>query len=177
MKKIILLAVILSLNVLASEGQKEERAPIITASQLAELVRQQGADNVISTLSGTDGDGGEWKYVMDKISSGNSEWLNVVPLLADTGPEGMSIDISRAVALALINNTEGVLSIINDHFIPISTRDVCSMPFNNKTRPERNAYVVNAIQVLYKSNSVQAQKCLQQLIKTVGQSDPSWEGY
>ena len=175
MKKIIILAVILSLNVLASEGQKEERAPIITVSQLAELIRQQGADNAISTLSGTDGDGGEWKYVMDKISSGNSEWLNVVPLLADTGPEGMSIDISRAVALALVNNTEGVLSIINDHFIPISTRDVCSMPFNNKTRPERNAYVVKAIQALYKSNSVQAQKCLQQLITTIGQSDPSWE--
>jgi antitoxin component of RelBE/YafQ-DinJ toxin-antitoxin module len=94
-------------------------------------------------------------------------------LLADAGAEGMNIDISQALALALVKNTDGVLAILDDRIIPISTNEVCSLPLYNMTIPEENVYVVKAIQALYKSNSVQAQKCLQELITTVGQSDPS----
>lgn len=176
MKKIITLALILSFNVFSSEDKKENTSPIITASQLAERVRQQGADKVLRDMFYADvnANSGEWNYIVNHLINGNSDWLNVIPLLADTGAEGMNTDISRALALALVKNTDGVLAILNDRIIPISTRDVCSMPLYNKTISEENEYVVKAIQALYKSNSVQAQKCLQQLITTVGQSDPSW---
>lgn len=176
MKKIIPLALILSFNVFSSEERKENTSPIIAASQLAERVRQQGADKVLHDMFYYDinADSGEWDYIVNHLINGNSDWLNVIPLLADAGAEGMNSDISRALALALVKNTDGVLAILDDRIIPISTDEVCSLPLYNKTRPERNEYVVNAIQALYKSNSVQAQKCLQELITTVGQSDPSW---
>lgn len=176
MKKILPLALILSFNVFSSEEGKENTSPIIAASQLAERVRQQGAHKVLHDMFYYDvnADSGEWNYILNHLTNGNSDWLNVIPLLADAGAEGMNIDISQALALALVKNTDGVLAILDDRIIPISTNEVCSLPLYNMTIPEENVYVVKAIQALYKSNSVQAQKCLQELITTVGQSDPSW---
>jgi len=146
---------------------------VVTPGQIIERIHQQGAKNVVHAMAMENAkQSGEWEYIIEQIATGNSHWLTLVPLIAPATDAGFAEDISTALAQALPKNVNGVLAIINDYVPPLATRHICAMPLYHETIPEQNAYVVHAVQALYKSNRVQAQKCLQQLVTTVGQSGP-----
>ncbi|WP_339374648.1 hypothetical protein [Photorhabdus australis] len=78
------------------------------------------------------------------------------------------------MATALPKNANGVLSILDDSNVPISTDSVCSLPFYQGTEAELNQYVVDSIRALYKNKG--GEKCLQKLISTTGNSKSFSEG-
>lgn len=162
MKKIILSLLLAS----ASYSVMAERSP--TAEEFAQQVQDYGAAKVISGIPETDD--GLWNEIFKHISNGEAAWLKLIPSISMTGAVSWNEQLGTALAQAIPKNVNGVMEVIDDSNISISTASVCSMPLYHETVPEQNEYVVKAIQALYKSNSVQAQKCLQQLIMTVGQS-------
>jgi len=143
-----------------------ERYP--SAEEFAQQVQDYGAAKVISGIPETDE--GLWNEIFKHISDGDAAWLKLIPSISMTGAVSWNEQLGTALAQAIPKNVNGVMEIIDDSNTSISTASVCSMPLYHETVPEQNEYVVKAIQALYKSNSVQAQKCLQQLIMTVGQS-------
>ncbi|WP_206757101.1 hypothetical protein [Erwinia persicina] len=114
----------------------------------------------------------QWEAIVKGLSSGEAEWLQIVPLIARYTDAGFAEDIVTALAQALPKNVAGVMNVLDEQIPPVSIRNVCSMPLYNETVPEQNEYVVKAIQALYKSDTSQAKRCLTQLIDTVGSTGP-----
>lgn len=146
----------------------------LSAHDFAERIEKKGAEKVIAAIPPVNG--AEYDYIMRQIASGDQDWLALVPSVATTGAEGWNESLGTALAQAIPYNADGVMSVIDDYNIAISTSVVCSMPLYRETIPEQNSYFVKAVQSLYKSKSAQAQKCLQYLVTTVGQSGPFRQG-
>ncbi|MCW7548252.1 hypothetical protein OO184_09950 [Photorhabdus sp. APURE] len=139
----------------------------LTPKQVTEKVNSMGARKfVISTLPNTDDS--TWDYILSHISSGNSEWLNIVPILSTGVDAGSAEDLTIAVATAIPKNASVVLSILNDANVSISTDSVCSLPFYSGTEAEINKYVIESIRALYKSKK--GEICLKTLVNTIGKS-------
>jgi hypothetical protein len=145
-------------------------APPLTAKQFIDSVKKEGAQKVIAGIP--DADNGEWDYIMHNITNGNDDWLKTVPWVSGTNSEAWHEDIISALAGAIPANVEGVMSVITSGDIAPSINQVCSMPIYNKNIPQLNEYFVQAVQALYKSHNPKAKKCLEQLVKTVGQAGP-----
>lgn len=148
-----------------------------TAEQFAAQVNKQGSAKTISAIPAPEGDksaSGEWAFIMDKISSGDPEWLKIVPGIMPADNGRWSSDIAAALTEAIPLNAGGVMSVMDDKNFFKSTKTICSMPIytGSGSVGKLNNYFVRAVQALYKENSVQAQKCLVQIVNTVGQSEP-----
>lgn len=147
--------------------------PVLTSHQVEEKIHQQGIKPYLMSLgSGTEASRGEWETIIKHISTGDPAWLKLVPLIAPETDAGFAEDLGTALGQAIPKNVGDVMAVINENILPISTAQVCSMPLYNESIPELNEYFVKAVQALYKNNTVQAQKCLNQLVLTVGQSGP-----
>ncbi|CAQ84504.1 MULTISPECIES: hypothetical protein [Photorhabdus] len=141
--------------------------PNLTPKQVTEKVNSMGARKfVISTLPNTDDS--TWDYILSHISSGNSEWLKIVPILSTGVDAGSAEDLTIAVATAIPKNAAVVLSVLNDANVSISTGSVCSLPFYSGTEAELNQYIIESIRALYKSKK--GANCLKTLVNTVGKS-------
>ncbi|MFZ4832494.1 hypothetical protein [Rouxiella sp. Mn2063] len=140
--------------------------PHLTAQQFAQQIHDQGAKVVIASIP--DADGGEWNYIMEHIASGSPDWLSIVPLISTAGAEGWNEDISSALAMAIPKNAPGVMAVIDDAVVPLSTDVVCSMPLYQGSTTELNQYVVDAIRALHKTTT--GKNCLDKLVNVVGQS-------
>ncbi|MBS9432720.1 hypothetical protein [Photorhabdus hainanensis] len=174
MKKLIMLLMLVSFNSLAVDRHITAKNPYpnLTPEQLSLQIKQQGARAVIKNIP--EGDNGEWDYITDHIASGDITWLKVAPLLAKGSDAHSSETLSIALATALPKNVNGVLSILDDSNVSISTDSVCSLPFYQGTEAELNQYVVDSIRALYKNKS--GEKCLQKLISATGNSKSFSEG-
>lgn len=114
----------------------------------------------------------QWEAIVKGLSTGEAEWLQIVPLIARYTDAGFAEDLATALAIALPKNVADVMNVLDEKIPPVSIRNVCSMPLYNETIPEQNEYVVKAIQALYKNDTPQAKRCLTQLINTVGNAGP-----
>jgi len=168
MKKILLpLLVVFSLPSLAAQITT-------TPEQLTQRIHKLGVKTVVKTLASENThatDQSEWEYIIGNIATGESAWLKIVPQIAPATDAGFAEDLGTALAQAIPKNVDGVMAVIDDRVLPINTMRVCSMPLYNESAAEQNDYFVKSVQALYKSNMVQAQKCLSILVTTVGQSD------
>ncbi|MBD8107071.1 hypothetical protein [Erwinia persicina] len=114
----------------------------------------------------------QWEAIVKGLSTGEAEWLQIVPLIARYTDAGFAEDLATALAQAIPANVAGVMNVLDEQIPPVSIGNVCSMPLYNETVAEQNEYVVKAIQALYKNDTPQAKECLRQLIKTVGKAGP-----
>ncbi|MBS9424424.1 hypothetical protein [Photorhabdus caribbeanensis] len=177
MKKLLPIPIIalnlLAFNFFATELEKNNPYPNLTPKQIIEKVNSMGARKfVTSTLPNTDDS--TWDYILSHISSGDPEWLNIVPILSTGVDAGSAEDLTIAVATAIPKNSAVVLSVLNNANISISTESVCSLPFYQGTEAKLNQYVVDSIRALYKNKS--GEKCLQKLISATGNSKSFSEG-
>lgn len=113
----------------------------------------------------------KWRYIINKISTGQDEWLELVPRLSVPGLVGWHEDLESALAEAIPGNAQGVMNVI-DKTDNLSIEQVCAMPIYNKSIAKQNEYVVNSMQSLYKVHTITAQKCLDHLIDVVKQAPP-----
>ncbi|MBS9437218.1 hypothetical protein EAE91_08520 [Photorhabdus noenieputensis] len=171
MKKLLPIPIIalnlLAFNSFATELEKNNPYPNLTPKQIIEKVNSMGARKfVTSTLPNTDDS--TWDYILSHISSGDPEWLNIVPILSTGVDAGSAEDLTIAVATAIPKNAAVVMSVLNNANISISTESVCSLPFYSGTEAEINKYVVESIRALYKSKK--GENCLKILVNTIGKS-------
>ena len=136
----------------------------LTPDVIASTIKKRGFNYFISRIpDGSD----EWDFIMEHIASGDQKWLDTVPLMTVPGSEGWMEDLQSSLGEALPKNAKGVMDTI-DKYPNILFSQVCSMPLYGKTVAEREKYVVDSIQALYKVNSVASKKCLGRLIDVVG---------
>lgn len=148
---------------------------VVTPKIVLENIHDSGAKKYIHDLAKENARAtstSQWEAIVKGLSSGEAEWLQIVPLIARYTDAGFAEDIATALAQALPKNVAGVMKVLDEQIPPVSIRNVCSMPLYNETVPEQNEYVVKAIQALYKSDTSQAKRCLTQLIDTVGSTGP-----
>jgi hypothetical protein len=148
---------------------------VVTPKIVLENIHDSGAKKYIHDLAKENARAtstSQWEAIVKGLSSGEAEWLQIVPLIARYTDAGFAEDIATALAQALPKNVAGVMNVLDEQIPPVSIRNVCSMPLYNETVPEQNEYVVKAIQALYKSDTSQAKRCLTQLIDTVGSTGP-----
>ncbi|KER04498.1 hypothetical protein LGZ99_06370 [Photorhabdus temperata] len=174
MKKLLLLLILVSFSSLAVDRHiiAKNPYPNLTPEQLTQQIKRQGAKMVIANMP--EGDNGEWDYITNHIASGDMAWLKIAPLLAKGSDAYSAETLSTALATALPKNASGVLSVLNDSNVSISTESVCSLPFYQGTEAELNQYVIDSIRALYKNKG--GEKCLQKLIETTGNSKSFSEG-
>ncbi|WP_123336240.1 hypothetical protein [Erwinia sp. JUb26] len=147
----------------------------ITPGQVLDRIQHQGVKRVVDNMASENATAeseSEWEHVVKGIASGDDKWLKLASVLAPATDAGFAEDLGTALAQAMPYNVSGVMSVLNDSVIPVSTKIICSMPLYNETVPERNDYFVKTVQALYKNNTVKAKKCLSQLISVVGMSGP-----
>lgn len=147
----------------------------VTPKMVLENIRESGAKKYIHDLAKENAmatSTSQWEAIVKGLSTGEAEWLKIVPLIARYTDAGFAEDLATALALALPKNAAGVMNVLDEKIPPLSIRNVCSMPLYNETVPEQNEYVVKAIQALYKNDTSQAKRCLTQLIDTVGSTGP-----
>ncbi|MBS9441645.1 hypothetical protein [Photorhabdus heterorhabditis] len=169
----IIVLTLLTFNSFAAELKKHNPYPNLTPEQVAEKVNSMGARKFVTSTS-PNTDDSTWDYILSHISSGDPEWLKIVPILSTGVDAGSAEDLTIAVATAIPKNASVVLSILNNANISISTDSVCSLPFYQGTEAELNQYVVDSIRALYKNKG--GEKCLQKLISTTGNSKSFSEG-
>jgi len=169
MKKIVLLVVgILTFSSSAATNR-------LTPQNVVDHINHYGAKNYLHNLAkenATASSTSEWESIVEGLSSGQTEWLQITPFIARYTDAGFAEDLATALAIALPKNVAGVMNVLDEKIPPVSMRNVCSMPLYNETVPEQNDYVVKAIQALYKNDTPQAKRCLTQLIDTVGKTGP-----
>lgn len=167
MKRIYLLAMImLSYSSIADIN-------VMTPKIVLENIHDSGAKKYIHDLAKENAmatSTSQWEAIVKGLSTGEAEWLQIVPLIARYTDAGFAEDLATALAQALPKNVAGVMNVLDEQLPPVSIGNVCSMPLYNETVPEQNEYVVKAIQTLYKNDTPQAKECLRQLIKTVGKA-------
>ncbi|WP_413453679.1 hypothetical protein [Erwinia persicina] len=148
---------------------------VMTPKIVLENIHDSGAKKYIHDLAKENAmatSTSQWEAIVKGLSTGEAEWLQIVPLIARYTDAGFAEDLATALAQALPKNVAGVMNVLDEQIPPVSIRNVCSMPLYNETVPEQNEYVVKAIQALYKSDTSQAKRCLTQLIDTVGSTGP-----
>ncbi|MBD8214492.1 hypothetical protein [Erwinia persicina] len=148
---------------------------VVTPKIVLENIHDSGAKKYLHDLAKENARAtstSQWEAIVKGLSSGEAEWLQIVPLIARYTDAGFAEDLATALAQALPKNVAGVMNVLDEQLPPVSIGNVCSMPLYNETVPEQNEYVVKAIQALYKNDTPQAKECLRQLIKTVGKAGP-----
>lgn len=147
----------------------------MTPGIVLDHIQHNGAKNYLIDLAKENSratSSSQWESIVEGLSSGQAEWLQIVPLIARYTDAGFAEDLTTALAQALPKNVAGVLNVLDEKIPPVSIRAVCSMPLYSETVAEQNEYVVKAIQALYKHGTPQAKSCLTQLIDTVGNAGP-----
>jgi len=147
----------------------------LTPTSVVDHIQHTGAKTYLQALARENAHAAvksDWEYIIAGISSGNAEWLKIVPLIASATDAGFAEDLATALAQAIPKNVGGVMEVLNDSVPPVSVRSVCSMPLYVETVPQKNEYFVKAVQALYKLNTAASKPCLAQLIGTVGQAGP-----
>jgi len=148
---------------------------VMTPKIVLENIHDSGAKKYIHDLAKENAmatSTSQWEAIVKGLSTGEAEWLQIVPLIARYTDAGFAEDLATALAQALPKNVAGVMNVLDEQIPPVSIGNVCSMPLYNETVAEQNEYVVKAIQALYKNDTPQAKECLRQLIKTVGKAGP-----
>jgi len=148
---------------------------VMTPKIVLENIHDSGAKKYIHDLAKENAmatSTSQWEAIVKGLSTGEAEWLQIVPLIARYTDAGFAEDLATALAQAIPANVAGVMNVLDEQIPPVSIGNVCSMPLYNETVPEQNEYVVKAIQALYKNDTPQAKECLRQLIKTVGKAGP-----
>ncbi|WP_157076002.1 hypothetical protein [Erwinia persicina] len=148
---------------------------VMTPKIVLENIHDSGAKKYIHDLAKENAmatSTSQWEAIVKGLSTGEAEWLQIVPLIARYTDAGFAEDLATALAQALPKNVAGVMNVLDEQLPPVSIGNVCSMPLYNETVLEQNEYVVKAIQALYKNDTPQAKECLRQLIKTVGKAGP-----
>ena len=148
---------------------------VVTPKIVLENIHDSGAKKYIHDLAKENARAtstSQWEAIVKGLSSGEAEWLQIVPLIARYTDAGFAEDLATALAQAIPANVAGVMNVLDEQIPPVSIGNVCSMPLYNETMAEQNEYVVKAIQALYKNDTPQAKECLRQLIKTVGKAGP-----
>lgn len=169
MKRIYLLAMIM----LSYSSMAEIN--VVTPKIVLENIHDSGAKKYLHDLAKENARAtstSQWEAIVKGLSSGEAEWLQIVPLIARYTDAGFAEDLATALAQAIPANVAGVMNVLDEQIPPVSIGNVCSMPLYNETMAEQNEYVVKAIQALYKNDTPQAKECLRQLIKTVGKAGP-----
>ena len=148
---------------------------VVTPKIVLENIHDSGAKKYLHDLAKENARAtstSQWEAIVKGLSSGEAEWLQIVPLIARYTDAGFAEDLATALAQAIPANVAGVMNVLDEQIPPVSIGNVCSMPLYNETMAEQNEYVVKAIQALYKNDTPQAKECLRQLIKTVGKAGP-----
>lgn len=148
---------------------------VVTPKIVLENIHDSGAKKYIHDLAKENAmatSTSQWDAIVKGLSTGEAEWLQIVPLIARYTDAGFAEDLATALAQAIPANVAGVMNVLDEQIPPVSIGNVCSMPLYNETVAEQNEYVVKTIQALYKNDTPQAKECLRQLIKTVGKAGP-----
>lgn len=148
---------------------------VVTPKIVLENIHDSGAKKYLHDLAKENARAtstSQWEAIVKGLSSGEAEWLQIVPLIARYTDAGFAEDLATALAQAIPAHVAGVMNVLDEQIPPVSIGNVCSMPLYNETMAEQNEYVVKAIQALYKNDTPQAKECLRQLIKTVGKAGP-----
>lgn len=139
----------------------------ITVSEVRNKIKESGPKEYID-YSQPDKPNSEWECVMDNMTNGLSEWLDLVPILAPYTDAGTAEDLGLVLSIALQTNPTRVLDLIDNRTQVLNESEICSLPFYSGTREERNQYVVNVIEALYKARN--GKKCLSHMISVIGNS-------
>jgi hypothetical protein len=168
MKKLI--ALTLSISTFSSFAFGPLPSPVchkVTVNEVKNKIKELGVKGYID-YSQPEAQYGEWECVMDNITNGLPEWLDLVPTLAPFTDAGTAEDLGLVLSVALQTNPTRVLDLIDNRSQVLNEREICSLPFYDGTREERNQYVVNIIEALYKVTN--GKYCLSHIVSVIGQS-------
>jgi hypothetical protein len=107
----------------------------LTPSQIRDEIKRVGAKRVVDTMFSIEPDS-QWTRMLDRISTGSNEWLDVAKQLKAESDAGASLDLNLAVAAALPKAPSAVLSVLDgsvednsDVIGAFSVSGVCRVPY------------------------------------------------
>ncbi len=116
------------------------RAQTLTSAQLTRNIHLHGPRAVVQALDRS----GRFDAVLDKIASGNAEWIRLAPDIAKGTDAGDSTGLIVALAEALPKNPKAVLRVLDGGAIT-NASVVCGVPFIEPTPREVAVYLNKAI--------------------------------
>ncbi|WP_028225334.1 hypothetical protein [Paraburkholderia ferrariae] len=155
----------LAMILLVASGAAFAAPPIGTPDQISTAVDSKGAQAFFESLSEDDAD-----KLMDKIGSGQSQWIALAPKLAKgadaSNAEGLGIEL----AYALPKNPTAVLGVVDPvdgdgHSLQVSR--VCGIPFI-ETIPR--GYKAKALRAVEKVSDPQLQQIKARCLKALENS-------
>ncbi|MGF6604836.1 hypothetical protein P3T23_009592 [Paraburkholderia sp. GAS448] len=118
------------------------RADVLSPASVAGQIDRLGADQAVHQLVAS----GEYDRVLNHIQNGNGRWIALAPRLAPGTDAGTAEDLGIALAYALPENPEAVLSVIDGKDGPvIGVSRVCGVPFIEGTIGDVHAYTERAV--------------------------------
>jgi len=121
------------------------QSPPISPDLVRAQLSKSGATNTVQSLDAA----GTWDQVVDGIASGDTGWINLVPLLAPGADAGTAEDLTIALASALPKAPLAVLTVVGGHSgDPLDVAQVCSAPFIEDTSAHQHSYKVQALRAV-----------------------------
>ena len=114
--------------------------------QILAEIKAQGAKAVVRRLE-SPGEKDRWEKTLREIQTGSAEWVKVARELLKGSDAGMTEDIYQSLAIALTNNPEPVLSLVDD-VVPMSA--VCTVPYIEAKPGKVAAHKKRALEALQK---------------------------
>lgn len=144
----------------------------VTAEQISQQIKQQGAAAVVDQLfDHPQDDHAAWIEILNQIATGDEQWLQVAAQLAPATKGYSQKTLTEMLAAAMTHNAKGVLALINDSTVApkvLNVQNLCSLVKFVATEAEYDQVAVDTIRALYQAPTGKA--CLQQVIQTIGQS-------
>jgi len=125
--------------VAASLATSPVRADALSPNNITQEIKKHGAHDVVAWLLAH----GDYDRVMDKIDTGDRQWVMLAPLLAPGADAGAAEELPIALAFALPRNPEAVLSVVGGKG-GFAVEDVCGAPFIEGTVDNIPAYIKKA---------------------------------
>jgi opacity protein-like surface antigen len=108
----------------------------LTPQVIAADIAAHGADAVVSRLFRS----GDYDRVLDRIDSGDAEWVALAPKLAPGTDAGTAEALIISLAFALPKNPQAVLALLSGK-ASFAVEDVCGAPFIEGTVKDVPSYV------------------------------------
>ncbi|MBE1159483.1 hypothetical protein [Dyella acidiphila] len=125
----------------AMAGMVQAQQPL-SAAGLAKEIDAKGAKAVVEGL------GDRFDGVLDRIDTGDADWIALVPRLAQGTDAGNSEGLSIALAYALPKNPAAVLAVVTEDGGILSVSRVCSIPFIEDSVKDRPGYKRQALRAM-----------------------------
>ena len=136
---------------------------VFAAEITPQIIKEQAAQREVQELVNDLWDNAQnWDLLTEEISLGNTEWINIVPILISGSDANVAESLGIALTAGLSTNPMAVFSVLDDKNDAISVDRICTMYYIEPNHDSLYHYYDNTRQKLVEAGD-SVKKCLKVL--------------